>query len=133
MTDYAAVFGDRALDAEVAEIVFGATVWHREGFGPGRQLWMTRYSPHRELPAFSSNRGAAMEVFFKCLERFGVASIDADMESYGREPGDIVSISFGFEDGHIWSDTGDLAPTMCSLAVEACRADDAWSLATPPR
>jgi hypothetical protein len=122
VTNYKTLFGDRALDAEVAEVVFGARVWIREGFEPGvTQPWMACHSPHQELPHYSTDRGDAMAVFFECLMKFGQALISGDMEDYGREPGDIVTISFGFDDEYTRTRTGPLAQTMCELAIESYR------------
>ncbi len=39
-----------------------------------------------------ARRGVAFEAFLDLVTEYGSAKIDCDMESFGREPGDIVTI-----------------------------------------
>ena len=68
-------------------------------------------------PPYSTDRILAMDVFFKVVEMTGHAEIVCDMESYGSEPGDIVTVLAGLD--MVWGYCGDLAEAVCRVALAA--------------
>jgi hypothetical protein len=70
------------------------------------------------LRPWARNAAFGMEVFVAALERLGVASIHADMEDAGREPGQIVLVCLG---QHVAF--GPLSWAICTAALEAVRCE----------
>jgi hypothetical protein len=71
------------------------------------------------VPPYSTDRAAALDVFFEMVTRTGHGELICDMEDYGREPGDIVLVSFGFDDPgtDVWCGSGELPEAICRLAL----------------
>jgi hypothetical protein len=74
------------------------------------------------VPPYSTDRAAALDVFFEMVMRTGHGELICDMEDYGREPGDIVMVVFGFEGmddpgKDVWYGSGELPEAICRLAL----------------
>lgn len=103
-----------ALDAEIARRVFGAKVrdaterMHAIVYDPG----FGRVRP------YSTDIAAAWLVFKAGLEAFGTAQITADMEHYGRQSEDIMTVTFGWDhrEGR-W--TGPICEAICLAYLDA--------------
>lgn len=122
-----------AFDAEIDRIIFDKVwvkhpycvingqredipTWLPEGDSPDDPPggWTWGETP----PPYSTSRHHALTIFFAAVEMFGHAQIDCDMEDYGREPGDLVTVWVGLDamDGY----TGNLPEAICRAALAAC-------------
>lgn len=130
----------REMDRIIATRLFGVHVEHRElngaewyvlAYADGRRvLGSERPNADRvweHVPNYSTTFTTAWRVWRECIVRFGAVTIAADMEDYGREPGDIcwVSIPLG-----IWAPDdevedigvivlGDFPYAICKAALLA--------------
>lgn len=64
-------------------------------------------------------RAAAIEAFFHAVMDHGHAEISCDMEDYGREPGDIVTVTVGLD--FTVSRTGIFTADLVQEASESVR------------
>jgi hypothetical protein len=130
------------LDSKIAEMVFGLTPcdgWERVNFGSAGGPALMKRCEHLQgrcypsqtvgsingriggPPRYSSDYGAAMQVFEALVEMTGYGSITADMED-ARGEGFVVSIVVGFDDA-IVNSTGPLPLAICRAAIAACTLD----------
>lgn len=75
-------------------------------------------------------RGSAFAAFLQLVENYGTATINCDMESYGREPGDIVTIQVAASTGGYYSSyamefTADNVQRFAATIAPAYEADAA--------
>ncbi len=64
------------------------------------------------VPNYLADDAEILKLFFLGLERFGVASIDGDMEDYGRERGRVVTVTMGLAVRGVAS--GDMGTAVAS-------------------
>jgi hypothetical protein len=104
------------LDTLVAERAMG---WRRRQPGERSQFSWPWFDPDGEeairVPRFSTDIDAAWRVFKWLIETEGIASIHGDMEDYGREKGDIVTVRAGINRERSW--TGPASEAICRLAL----------------
>ncbi len=111
------------LDALVAQQVMGWTLVRIVPTGPDRGRLVGRPPGatvgEQLVPTYSADRAAALDVYFEMVTRLGHAEIHCDMEEYGREPGDIVTVILGLDE--TWWYSGLLPEAICRAALEAVR------------
>jgi hypothetical protein len=118
----------RDLDALVAAHVLGCRVFRAQYEWSHRLECACPDKSHDDprlgkLKAYSTDIAAAWEVFDTALFLHGGASINADMEDYGRGaffgngPERVVTVFIGLDDG--WSVTAPVCEAICKAALYA--------------
>lgn len=112
------VFGTKTIYCRNGEVWNGVPLEHpsdRAFYIPSDKPWSTHSIDAIPVPHYSTRREAAMDVFFQMVMWHGHAEISCDMEDYGREPGDIVTVAVGLDD--VWYHSGELAESICKAAL----------------